>query len=621
MTVGRATRPLPGTPPPDSPRGRLEQALTHTLRSIADEPDLTVRFGYPQAMLNGKEVHLPAVPAEDRANPAMLTRLRGQADALALQIGYHDPALNQRLAPHDRTARTIFAAAETARIESLGASRMPGMGYNLQAWLETQCSESGMNRAVSRADVPLADIVGLLIRERSGTFRVPESVRNAVDLWRPWIEERAAESLDHLCRHLDDQQAFASLMQQVLERFDMPNAPLEEPPEESDSSSDDTEETSSQQQADADSDSEHEQGEGQTSEEEASGEHEDSPSQAHQGLPQDGEDSNAEAVLRPEDLLAGATTTASPYHVYSDDFDEVISPDALCSQDELLTLWRNFDRHLKPLQSGMTRLAHRLQRRLQAQQRRSWDFDLEEGMLDPARLTRIIIDPTLSLSYKQERETDFRDTAVSLLIDNSGSMRGRPISIAALCAYILVRVLERCDVRSEVLGFTTTAWKGGKSREKWMAEGRRTNPGRLNDLRHIIYKSADAPWRRSRYNMGLMMREGLLKENIDGEALIWAHNRLLKCFEQRRIMMVISDGAPVDDSTLSANNGTYLDRHLREIIGRIQAHSPIELIAIGIGHDVGRYYARAVTISEIDQLAGTMIDELAALFDRPAARR
>jgi cobaltochelatase CobT len=267
------------------------------------------------------------------------------------------------------------------------------------------------------------------------------------------------------------------------------------------------------------------------------------------------------------------------------------------------------------LQNVVTRLANRLQRRLMAQQARSWDFDQEEGLLDAARLARVVVSPGHSLSYKIERDTEFRDTVVSLLIDNSGSMRGRPIAIAAICGDILARTLERCGVSTEILGFTTRGWKGGQSREAWLTDGRPPNPGRLNDLRHIVYKRADEPYRRSRRNLGLMMREGLLKENIDGEALLWAHNRLVARPEERRILMVISDGAPVDDSTASANGGSYLERHLRQVIDWIEKRSTVELIAIGIGHDVTRYYNRAVTIMDADQLAGAMVEQLAQLFD------
>ena len=296
-------------------------------------------------------------------------------------------------------------------------------------------------------------------------------------------------------------------------------------------------------------------------------------------------------------------------------FDEIVSSEELCDEEELSRLRAYLDQQMGGLSNVVTRLANRLQRRLLAQQARSWDFDQEEGLLDAARLARVVVSPAHSLSYKIERDTEFRDTVVSLLIDNSGSMRGRPIAIAAICADILARTLERCGVGTEILGFTTRGWKGGQSREAWLSANRPPNPGRLNDLRHIVYKRADEPYRRARRNLGLMMREGLLKENIDGEALLWAHNRLIGRAEERRILMVISDGAPVDDSTASANGGNYLEKHLRQVIESIERKSPVELIAIGIGHDVTRYYERAVTIMDADQLAGAMVDQLAMLFE------
>ena len=316
--------------------------------------------------------------------------------------------------------------------------------------------------------------------------------------------------------------------------------------------------------------------------------------------------------------MPARTSTSSDYRAYTHKFDETIAAEDLCDTEELDRLRAYLDKQLSSLQGVVGRLANRLQRRLLAQQNRSWEFDLEEGQLDPVRLPRIIMDPYQALSFKREKDTDFRDTVVTLLLDNSGSMRGRPITVAATCADILARTLERCGVKVEILGFTTKAWKGGQSRESWLQGGKPANPGRLNDLRHIIYKSADAPWRRARRNLGLMMREGLLKENIDGEALDWAHKRMLGRPEQRRILMMISDGAPVDDSTLSVNSGNYLEKHLRGVIEEIETRSPVELIAIGIGHDVTRYYRRAVTIVDAEELGGVMTEKLAELFEEDA---
>ncbi len=338
----------------------------------------------------------------------------------------------------------------------------------------------------------------------------------------------------------------------------------------------------------------------------------------------EGEDSEEEAAIAEGDDRPGGPQPRRErpnpdheaiYRAYTRLHDEEIAAEDLCDPDELTRLRQQLDQQLQHLQGVISKLANRLQRRLMAQQQRSWEFDLEEGLLDAGRLSRVVVNPLHALSYKRERETEFRDTVVTLLIDNSGSMRGRPITVAAMCGDILARTLERCAVKVEVLGFTTRAWKGGQSREKWVQDGKPRNPGRLNDLRHIIYKAADSPWRRARKNLGLMLREGLLKENIDGEALLWAYRRLVVRPEHRRILMVISDGAPVDDSTLSVNPGNYLEKHLREVIREIETRDQVELIAIGIGHDVTRYYRRAVTIVDAEELGGTMMKKLTELFD------
>ena len=455
------------------------------------------------------------------------------------------------------------------------------------------------------------------MRERLTGAPVPTVAANGVDLLREWIEEKAGSDLDALGMALDDQSAFAALTQSMLEHLNLTEGDID--PSDADEGGEDADDDQEQ-----DGESEDE-GEGEAGQAEARGE------------PQDGDGEDTEADYDQQDMEdeEGADgdmgddgmqpvtpqrrnwdhLPQSDYKVWSAKYDETIAALELADEDELNRLRAYLDQQLESLQSTVTKLANRLQRRLMAQQNRSWDFDQEEGMLDAARLARVIVSPGSSLSYKIERETDFRDTVVTLLIDNSGSMRGRPISIAAISADILARTLERCGVKTEILGFTTRAWKGGQAREDWLAAGRPAMPGRLNDLRHIIYKKADEPWRHARRNLGLMMREGLLKENIDGEALLWAHNRLIARSEDRRILMVISDGAPVDDSTLSVNHGGYLEQHLRKVIEMIETRSPVQLIAVGIGHDVTRYYRRAVTIMDAEQLGGTMIEQLAALFD------
>ena len=513
----------------------------------------------------------------------------------------------------------MFEAVERARVESLGCNRMPGMAGNITAKIEDQYAHGRFTEVQDTAEAPLEDALALIVRERLTGLRPPENAQAVVDVWRPWVEERAGDSLDRLDELADDQEQFGRMVRDLLHMLEL-SEELAEGEQQEDSGDQD-------QQPDSGDDADQDQGEGSEGEERASeeqtaegeeGEFEESADMADSDqfdMDSDGEDAaDTDEPWRPNFSVLD-DPEAFGYKVYNRTFDEEISAEDLSTPEELERLRTFLDKELRALSGAVSRLANKLQRKLMAQQNRAWDFDLEEGMLDVARLTRIVIDPMQPLSYKRERDTDFRDTVVTLLLDNSGSMRGRPIMVAATCADILARTLERCGVKVEILGFTTRAWKGGQSREAWLSEGKPPAPGRLNDLRHIIYKSADAPWRRAKRNLALMMREGLLKENIDGEALAWAHNRMLGRPEQRRILMMISDGAPVDDSTLSVNSGSYLELHLRQVIEEIETRSPIELIAIGIGHDVTRYYRRAVTITDPSELAGAMTDQLVELFD------
>jgi cobaltochelatase CobT len=478
-----------------------------------------------------------------------------------------------------------------------------------------------LTRARSRDEVPLSSAIGLMVRERLTGDASPEIAQAGLSLVREWIEEKAGRDLDGLALAIDDQRAFAKLIGRMLEDLELTQGELTpdddqdagdegegEEKDEGEEGEDEGEDagghTDSQMEVRAESDQDNE---GETRELD-----EDSLSETDSDLGDEGEEGML--PVRPNRPFSDLSPHFD-YKAYTTLHDEVITANELCDEEELTRLRAYLDQQLIHLQGAVTKLANRLQRRLMAQQNRSWDFDQEEGLLDAARLSRVVVNPAHSLSYKIERDTDFRDTIVTLLIDNSGSMRGRPISIAAISADIMARTLERCGVKTEILGFTTRAWKGGQAREAWLAAGRPPTPGRLNDLRHIIYKKADEPWRHARKSLGLMMREGLLKENIDGEALLWAHNRLIGRVEERKILMVISDGAPVDDSTLSVNSGSYLEKHLRQVIGWIENRSPVELIAIGIGHDVTRYYSRAVTIMDAEQLGGTMVEQLAALFD------
>ena len=604
----------------------FRSALAAATRAIAGEKELAVEFSVDGGRAEPGQVTLSSPPRE--MTPLAAARARGQADALALRIAHHDIKRHAKLQPRREDARRLFEAAERARIESIGAAAMDGVADNLDAALTQRCERAGYGRAGQDARAPLEDALEFLLREAMTGRELPAPAARAAEGWRSEVTLKAATSLARAQGVMQDQGAFAKLMHDLLRDLDMGDEArgTEESSEEQGQQDEEEAEAKSDQSGEGESEGD-EQGEDAQSEAGEAGDSEPGD-QVDASVQFDG-DSDAESMETEEEDDA---TPARPNFRPSDDFksdyrvfttvhDEVADADTLCDPEELTRLRAYLDAQLQGLQGAVARLANRLQRKLMAQQNRSWMFDLEEGVLDTARLTRVIVDPTAPLSFKMEDESKFRDTVVTLLLDNSGSMRGRPIMVAALCADILARTLERCGVKVEILGFTTQAWKGGQSREDWVKAGKPPSPGRLNDLRHIVYKSADAPWRRVRRNLGLMMREGLLKENIDGEALLWAHDRLMARAEQRKILMVISDGAPVDDSTLSVNVGNPLERHLREVIRHVETVSPVELIAIGIGHDVTRWYRRAVTIVDAEQLGGAMTDKLAELFGEEEARR
>ena len=597
----------------------FKDVLSGAARSIARDAEVEVGFTADAPHMAGKAIK---VPMPGRNLPADQVALaRGFADANALRLRHHNARLHNAAAPTDATARAVYDAVEQARVEAIGAKAMEGVRVNLNHALELRLKSDPLRRARSADEVPLSTALALKVRERLTGQPVPKEAAAGVALVDEWIEERTGADLDALAMAIDDQRAFQKLTQAMLEHLQLidtnvpPEADEPEPQEEGEDEEEQQEEGDSGEDQAGDSDVNAE-----ARADDSGGDTEEGETEYSEEFDADsdegGEDMGDEGMMpvRPNRPLSDLPP-GFDYKPYTVLHDEVVTAEDLCDEDELLRLRGFLDQQLVSLQGAVTKLANRLQRRLMAQQSRSWDFDQEEGLLDAARLARIIIDPTRSLSYKIERDTEFRDTVVTLLIDNSGSMRGRPISIAAISADIMARTLERCGVKTEILGFTTRAWKGGQSREDWLAAGRPSMPGRLNDLRHIIYKKADEPWRRARKNLGLMMREGLLKENIDGEALLWAHHRLIVRNEERRILMVISDGAPVDDSTLSVNSGTYLERHLRQVIDWIESRSPVQLVAIGIGHDVTRYYRRAVTIMDAEQLGGTMVEQLAGLFD------
>ena len=610
----------------DNPADAFKKALSEATKVLANDPDLNVSYSVDPAGLSGDAMRLPQVSRRMTRDEVMLAR--GTADAMALNRRYHNGQTHARYTPQGEMARELYEAMETARCEAVGARDMPGTAGNIDAKIAHDAMRKGYDQVKQAADAPLAVAAGYLIRHLATGRDLPSGAGNVMELWRPFIEEQAGGTLEDLDSILDSQADFAKFARKMIKDLGYGDQ-LGQDPDQIDDDQDDTAEEGGEEEQDPDST-----GDDNTEEEETEGSAEQSQEEqqdasqaqvsmdemADQEMGEEAEMPDGEAPMEPP--APQPISDADPdYLVYQTEHDEEIRAEDLAEPVELERLRAYLDQQLEPLKGAVSRLANKLQRRLQAQQNRSWEFDLEEGTLDAGRLARVVANPTTPLSFKVEKDTEFRDTCVTLLLDNSGSMRGRPISIAAICADVLARTLERCNVKVEILGFTTRAWKGGQAREAWLNDGRPQQPGRLNDLRHIIYKSGDTPWRRARPNLGLMMKEGLLKENIDGEALEWAHRRMVARPEARKILMVISDGAPVDDSTLSVNPANFLEKHLRDVIEMVEKRRAVELLAIGIGHDVTRYYDRAVTITDVEQLAGAMTEQLAALFDSdPRAR-
>lgn len=606
----------------EHPAELWKRVTASTLRSMGHAKELDVNYGQNQPGLTSDAAHMPA-PTATMSDEA-ISRFRGMSDALALRLRHHDADTHRANMPDGGDARKIYEAVEQVRCEALGAQRLAGASANLQALLDDRCRAKGYNGIKEKDDALLPEVIGLLVREQLQGGEIPDSAKDFVDLYRDDLEERISGELSTLLENAHDQAAFSQNINEMLRALDLlHDDPSSDETEEDDESESEEGEDGSQdaEASDADMDAEGALA-GQSDEADSSEGMDFDPEFSEEDMaPGEGDEEPAGPSDFDPDWRRNDTGDNRTYAAYTMEFDEVVQADDLCDSEELTRLRHQLDQQLANLQGVVAKLANRLQRKLMAQQTRSWEFDLEEGILDAGRLSRAVTDPVTPLSFKRETDTEFRDTVVSLLIDNSGSMRGRPITVAAMSADILARTLERCGVKVEILGFTTRSWKGGSSREKWVGQGKPKNPGRLNDLRHIIYKGADMPWRRARRNLGLMLREGLLKENIDGEALMWAHNRLLGRPEQRRILMVISDGAPVDDATLSANPGNYLERHLRDVIQFIETRSDVELTAIGIGHDVTRYYKRAVTIVDAEELGGTMMARLTELFDENTRER
>jgi cobaltochelatase CobT len=609
----------------DNPADPFKKALAEATKVLADNPELSVTYSVDPAGLTGEAMRLPQISR--RMSKDEVLQARGTADALALRHKYHDAGVAARYTPPGEMARELYDAMESARCEAMGARHMPGTAGNIDAKIGAEALRRGYDQIKDPSEAPLPVAAGYLIRHLATGRTLPRAADNVMQLWQGFIEDHAGGTLEDLQAKLSDQAEFARFARQIIKDLGYGDQLGDDP----DAPDDDQDEADQEAQEEEQPDST---GQDESDEEQADADPEQSQEEqqddaqaqvsmddmADEEMGDETEMPEGEAPLEPP--APQPISEADPdYTVYSTNYDEEIAAEELAEPVELERLRAYLDQQLEPLKGAVSRLANKLQRRLQAQQNRSWEFDREEGILDAGRLARVVANPTTPLSFKVEKDMEFRDTVVTLLLDNSGSMRGRPISIAAICADVLSKTLERCQVKVEILGFTTRAWKGGQSRETWLNEGRPQLPGRLNDLRHIIYKNADAPMRRTRNNLGLMMKEGLLKENIDGEALEWAHRRIVNRREQRKILMVISDGAPVDDSTLSVNPANYLEKHLRDVIAMVEKRKQVELLAIGIGHDVTRYYDRAVTITDADQLAGAMTEQLAALFDSdPRAR-
>ena len=599
-------------PDRDEPYETYKRATTATLRAIAENDELEVTFGKGAAGLRGSSIHVPLPNLG--CSEQELNAVRGIGDEFALKLRFHDEAVHSRSAPRSGPAQEMFEWVEDARIASIGSLRMEGVARNLEASLEAVCKQAAFDTVTAETEAPLSVAVGLIVRQRLTGRELPPSAENVVRFWRDFVEERAGEHIASLADCLHDQREFAGRCRSILADLGLA-ADLDDQPEMQDSDQDvETVEDGAEPDAEfapedvaLDEDS--------LGDEDGEGESTVVEMDADFDLSELGAESEPEESpnFLPDD--AGRIQVGVNYGAFTNEFDEIVDAQELCEPDELLRLRQLLDQQLVSLQHATSKLANRLQRRLLAKQNRSWEFDLDEGILDTSKLPQVVIDPMNPLAFKQEKETKFRDTVVTMLIDSSGSMRGRSITIAAVCGDILGRTLERCSVRVEILGFTTRAWRGGQSREEWINAGKPQNPGRLNDLRHIVYKAADDPWRHARRNLGLMLREELLKENIDGEALIWAHNRLVVRQEHRKVLMVISDGLPVDNSTLLVNPSSYLEQHLKYAIDAIENHSPVELVAIGIGHDVTHHYKRAVTITDAEQLGGAITEQLAELFD------
>jgi cobaltochelatase CobT len=606
--------------PPPAPAERGERALVQATRALAGARDLEVSFGPSLPHQAANAVRLPPVKWPLTENDA--ARVRGHADHLALRSAYHDPVCHARYRPTGSRAREIFDAVEDMRCQSLGGNVLAGVAQNLTAALVEQLTRKTGSTPFGARPSPRAQALALLVRERLTGLPPPPAAAELMSRWHDDLKQRAAHGLETLAANVDDQQQYAFALHELVEDLDLGH--------ELGAAADRRRAAVKQVEAVPPGD-DHGAEPLKTVKKQAGTLEQDAPEVKAGDVVGSRLGAGDEAERKPESERTGERMQREALHddsdhpnrhykVFTTTHDSILGAGELCSDDELTRLRGDLDRESRALQPAVSRLAIRLERLLLAKQTRRWQFDLDEGVIDAARLARVLTDPLAPLAFREETDADFKDTVVTLLLDNSGSMRGRPIMVAALCADVLARTLERCGVKVEILGFTTREWSGGHSREDWLKAGRPSGPGRLTDLRYIVYKPADVPYRRARRQLGVMLKEDLLKDNVDGEALLWAHERLLRRNEQRRILMAISDGVPLCEATLSANPGGYLEQHLRNVVKWIETRSSVELVAIGIGHDVTDFYRRAVAIPDVEQLGTAMIEQLAELFVSPGTR-
>ena len=590
----------------DNFKEKFKQAIISTVKVISDDFQINSKNKnkISEENLNIKNI-------ENIKDKKEFIKIRAETDSEALRRKFSDKTIFEKKMPTNQTCQSLYKLSEKIRYKMLGSKMLKGISSNFQNNYFNKLKNIDASKIKQKDDVNISDAFEIYMLDKFLEIKLEPDALKLLSFWEKELKESFDKHLSYLNKNLENQENYNSKFSEILENMEIfDNEDNEEKKE--------TQEDNNQDNSSPNEDS---QNNSDNSEEKKE---DDSINEGMDGLDDvnefrlddqiisdENENQQSESVIQKKNL----GVSDKEYKVFTTEFDEVAKAETLESPEEISKLRKNLDQQLTSFQDLITKLANKLQRQLLAKQNRAWEFDLEEGLLDSSKLPRIIIDPYNSLSFKKEKDLDFKDTVVTLLIDNSGSMRGRPITIAALCADILSRTLERCSVKVEILGFTTKNWKGGLSREEWNKSGKTKDPGRLNDLRHIIYKSADTHWRQSKKNLGLMLKEGLLKENIDGEAITWAFNRLKKRKEERKIMMVISDGAPVDDSTLSVNSGDFLEKHLKKIVKFIENKSDIEILAIGIGHDVSRYYQKAIKITDVQELGDVMIGQLSGLFE------